>query len=177
MHHHARLTQKEKQRLQMQVERTVSQPNKDDATVVTALVASIQHEHYALPITDITSVYQNAVIVPVPCAPEFVAGVTNVRGHVLSVVDLGTLLGLPRSEDTDGAALVIAETDDSSIGFRVEAIDEIVELALSSMNPITPAMNFGQAHYLRGIFPDGIALLDVSAILDDPRLADDETLN
>lgn len=144
-----------------------------DAEVVTVLIAAIQHERYALPIAEITAVYQNAVIVPVPCTPEFIAGITNVRGHVLSVVDLGLLLGLPGGDDSADAALIVAEADDDSIGFRVEAIDEIVELALSSLNPITPTMNLGQAQYLRGIFPDGTALLDVNAILDDPRLAGD----
>ena len=143
------------------------------AEVITALVAVIQHERYALPIAEITAVYQDVEIVPVPCAPEFAAGIANVRGHLLSVVDLGMLLGLP-SREAESAALVVAEAGDTSLGFRVEAIDEIVELALSRLNPITPTMNLGQGQYLRGIFPDGIALLDVHAILNDPRLADDE---
>ncbi len=175
MHRDEMLTQDELQILQTGSERTAAQRYEDDNVgVVTALVASIQHEHYALPITEITAVYQDVVIVPVPCAPEFAAGIANVRGHLLSVVDLGMLLGLP-SRETAGAALVVAEAGDVSIGFRVEAIDEIVELEMSRMNPITPTMNLGQGQYLRGIFPDGIALLDVSAILDDPRLADDES--
>ncbi len=170
------LTQEATQILQTRAERTASQPHKSaGAEVITALVAVIQHEQYALPITEITAVYQNVVIVPVPCAPAFVAGITNVRGHVLSVVDLGTLLGLPTREDAAGAALVVVDAGDASIGFRVEAVGEIVELALSSMNPITATMNLNQAQYLRGIFADGIALLDVRAILDDPRLADDES--
>ena len=46
----------------------------DAGEAITALIAVIQHERYALPITEITAVYQDVVIVPVPCAPEFVAG-------------------------------------------------------------------------------------------------------
>ncbi len=156
-----------------QVEATA--PEGDEGEAITVLVAVIQHERYALPITEITAVYQNVVIVPVPCAPEFVAGVANVRGHILSVLDLGVLLGLPKGDDTAGVALIVVAADEASIGFRVEAIDEIAELTLSRLNPITPTMNLGQAQVLRGIFPDGTALLDVNAILADPRLAGDES--
>ncbi len=154
MQHHNRLTQATTQNRPVLAEHTASHPTAEAGVeVITALVAIIQHEHYALPIAEITAVYQDVVIVPVPCAPDFVAGIANLRGHVLSVVDLGVLLGLPSRNDTAGAALVVAEADDASIGFRVEAVGEIVELALSSMNPITTTMNFESGALSAGHLP------------------------
>lgn len=141
---------------------------------ISALRVSICGEQYALPINSITLVYRDIAIVPVPCVPNFVAGIANVRGHLITVLDLASLLGL-ESDDAPVADLVMAKASDAVTGFRVETIGEVVELAADQINSVTTNMNLAHAAYLQGILPDGTALLNIEAILEDPRLIVDET--
>lgn len=141
---------------------------------MTALIVIMRGEKYALPINLITLVYSDVVIISVPCVPEFVAGIANVRGHLVSVLELSAILGVERTENSSENALVVAEAGDASIGFRAQAVGEVVELPLNEMNPVPANMNLAHPEYLRGIFSDGVALLDLKSILEDERLKVDE---
>jgi purine-binding chemotaxis protein CheW len=168
-------TREEWEILQLRAERVAAPLQEDDrAGYLTALIAVLRQEKYALPLDTITAVYERVVIVPVPCVPNFVAGIANVRGHILTVLDLAALLGLESSNNSAESAMLVTEADDGSIGFRVEAIGEVVELPMSQVNPVPTNMNIAQAEYLQGIFPDGTALLNLKAILNDSRLIIDE---
>lgn len=140
---------------------------------VTALIIALEGEKYALPIDAITVVFRDIVVIPVPCVPQFVAGIANVRGHLVSVIDLAALMGLPTHSD-DSCALVVAESGDIRVGFRIESIGDVVELTMNQMGPVPSNINFASMECLVGIFPDGITLLDVKAILNDPRMVVDE---
>ena len=65
---------------------------------------------------------------------------------------------------------------DINIGFHVEAIGEVIELSVSDMTPVSPTINLTHPEYLQGIFPGGTGLLNIEAILQDPRLVIDETI-
>ena len=163
--------------LQQRAER-VAAPLQEEAGAehMTALVIILHSERYALMLDAITIVYHNVAIVPVPCVPDFVAGIANVRGHLISVLDLAAVLGLECGKELAEAALVVAEAGDTRIGFRVETIGEVVELSMSQLNPVPNDINLAQPAYLQGLFPDGTALLNMRAILEVPRLVVDDSV-
>lgn len=149
----------------------------DRTGYLSALITTMNGERYALAINELTAVYHHVVITPVPCVPDFVAGIANVRGHIVSVLDLASLLGLGNSPDAFESAIVVANADGSSIGFRVDAVGEVAELAMSQMELIPANANLSRPDYLQGVFPDGTALLNLTAILADPHLIIDESSN
>ena len=175
---HEFFSQEEMELLRTRAERVAAPLQEEDrAGHVTALVVIMRGEMYALPIDSITVVYQDVVVIPVPCVPNFVAGIANVRGHLVSVLDLAVLLGLERGEDTEETGLVVAQAGETTIGFRVEAVGEVIELQISQMNSVPANMNVSHVECIQGIFPDGTALLNMTAILEDPRIIVDETTN
>ena len=175
---HEMFSPEEMELLQLRAQRVAAPlQEKDKAGHLTALVAIMRGEKYALPIDAITVVYQNVDIIPVPCVPDFVAGIANVRGHLVSVLDLAAFLGLDSYDHTGGATLVVARAGDASIGFVVEAIGEVIELPMSQINFVSANMNLDQADSIQGIFPDGSVLLNMKAVLEDPRLVIDESIN
>ncbi len=168
-------SEKELALLRQRAER-VAAPLRDERSRdrLTALIVMMHGEKYALPIDLITVVYRDVVVIPVPCVPNFVAGMANVRGHLVSVLDLAAVLGVEGANNDAESALVVAAAADANIGLRVEVVGEVVDLAISQMNPVPPNMNLAQAEYLQGIFPDGTALLNLKAVLDDKRLVVDD---
>ena len=161
--------------LQLRADRVAIPITEDDkAGRIAVLTTTIGKECYALPIDSITAVYDDVLIVPVPGVPSFVAGIANVRGHIVSVLDLRAILGL-KSEGITGA-MFVTETKAGSIGLCVEAIGEVVELPLNQLNDTPTNINVDHLEYFQGIFLDGTALLNVTAILADPRLMVDDSV-
>ncbi len=145
--------------------------------VMAALRVTVQGERYALPLDAITAVYASTPIIPVPCTPPFVAGIANIRGHIIPVLDLAALLGIANGNTPGTAALVVAEHEDFTAAFCIEQIGEVTTLPLDNLNVLPPGIGLTNAAYLRGILPDGTTVLNVEAILGDPDLNIDQSIS
>jgi purine-binding chemotaxis protein CheW len=163
--------------LRLRADRIAAPLQEEDKTGhIAALIALMRGETYALPIDAITVTLRSFAIVPIPCVPKFVAGVANVRGHLVSVLDLAALLGLQSTDGTVDGVLVVVQADEINIGFHVEAIGDVIELSANDMTPVSPTINLTHPEYLDGIFPGGVGLLNIEAILRDPGLVIDESI-
>jgi len=138
---------------------------------ISVLVIQSGGETYGLPMESLTAVYMSHRIIPVPCVPQYVAGIANIRGEIMPVFDLATLLKVP-SEQTK-QALIVASSNGSSVAFCVEAVGESRTVQLSELQPVPPFLN---ETYLSGISADGMAMLNMEAIINDPALIVDEAI-
>ena len=158
--------------LRARAERIASTQQTKESDAFSALVVRINGESYALPMDALTAVYEGYTIVPLPGVPPFVAGIVNVRGQILPVMDLAALLGVP-GEAVKRTLLIISNAE-YSLGLSVEAVGDVVTILVTTLQPVPDALN---QLYLRNVLPDGTALLDLDAILNDPSLIVDETIS
>lgn len=93
-------------------------------------------EEYAIKITDIQEVIRVQRITPLPQMPEFVLGVINLRGYVISVFDLRKKLHLPAKGFDNKTKIVVAKIDERMFSMIV---DEILENVTLEQNQIDPA--------------------------------------
>ncbi len=138
--------------------------------LLTALVVMAGQEGYALPIEAVANVYEGVSITPIPCVPPFVSGVANIRGHIILALDLAALLGIPDQAKPETATLTVLANSEFAVALQVSSIRGIESFSASDLAAV-PA-NIGLAHsaYVGGILPDGAVLLNVDAILSDPKL-------
>jgi purine-binding chemotaxis protein CheW len=168
---------KQKAVLQARAERAARQFMTDKADDnLTTLAVSVRGESYALPIEAVVAVYENMRVVPIPCTPQYIAGIANIRGHILPVIDLGALLGAA-SQPRDAASLVVVASDDMSAAFCVEGIGAVQALSTTSLNPFPVNLDLTHTTYLKGTLSDDSVLLDVYAILNDPALVVNDAVN
>jgi purine-binding chemotaxis protein CheW len=116
-------------------------------------------EPYALPVEDILEVTELGDIAPVPGAGAAVLGVRNLRGQVLPVVDLTTLLRLPAGERPE--RIVVAEQGGRRAGLAVDSVSDV-----GVVGEPTQAAESG---CLRGAtLVDGslVGIVDIGAVLD-----------
>jgi purine-binding chemotaxis protein CheW len=156
-----------------------SQDTQAGGVLINALVVSLGREQYALPLEALSAAYEVNVnlttpIVPVPCAPAFVAGVANVRGRVIPVIDLAALLGVPGDETAESASLIIVSSDQMSLALRVGIIGDAIVIRQRELVPVPETLDLAKPGYLQGTLPDGTGLLDLDAILNDPALIVDD---
>ena len=152
----------------LQAETAETQSGESD----TALNVVIRNENYALPIAKLTYVLVNTPVIPVPCVPPYVAGIANNRGHIIPVLDLGVLLGVPGiSDDAGENTLVVATNREITVALQVGTVGDITPFLVSKVAPVPAGFESERAKaYLRGVLPNGHTLLDIEAILGDPSL-------
>jgi purine-binding chemotaxis protein CheW len=144
---------------------------------IDTLVVMLGDEPYGLPLRALTAAYQATMpIVPVPCTPSFIAGVANIRGHVVPVIDLAVLLGISGTTALDLTAIVVVANDDMTVAFRVSAIGDAILVKVGELVPVSGLFDLAKREYLQGALPDGTIVLNMDAILNDPVLIVDETV-
>lgn len=117
----------------------------------------VASEHYALPVEQVLEVSELGEIAPVPGAPPEVLGVRNLRGQVIPVIALATMLGL---SGDDPGRLVVAESGELRGGLVVDEVLDVEELSAVSEQV--------DSKYLLGAFlVDGelVGALDLDAVL------------
>ena len=77
---------------------------------------------FALPMQHTSEIKYRTDITPLPNVPPWVLGISNLRGEIISVVDLCQVLGLPRQGGTLGAHLVLIRNGNMSTGILVDKI-------------------------------------------------------
>lgn len=85
---------------------------------------NISGERYATFLFQVREILEKKEILKVPSYPDFIDGLAMVRGHILLVVKLHTLMGLEESE-TPGKQIMVVETHKRTLGFIVDAIEGI----------------------------------------------------
>ena len=133
---------------------------------VTAMVGG---QLFGLPIRRVQDVFIPERLTRVPLAPPEIAGVLNLRGRIVTLIDLGFRLGLVR-EDNGGPAMAIGvEMNGESYGLLIDSVGEVLKLdgAALERNPIN--LDPRLASVSTGIFRlDGqlLMVIDVDRILD-----------
>lgn len=113
------------------------------------------------PIRDFTSL---------PCTPPFVLGVIHLRGEIHSVVDLRKFFDLPEHGLGDLNRVILLSSKEMGFGILADAISGVRKVPLQELVPPPTTFTGLGREYLKGIGPDGIAILDAGKILSDKRI-------
>lgn len=106
--------------------RALAQVAADENDMETAEVVlfRLAHEIYGIETANVREVYPLKDLTPLPCVPDFVAGIVNVRGQVLSVIDLKRFFELPQQGMTDLNKVIVLADNVMEFGVLADAIIE-----------------------------------------------------
>jgi purine-binding chemotaxis protein CheW len=107
------------------------------------LSVTLAGQEFGIPVTQVRDVLGPQRTTVVPLAPQGVAGLLNLRGRIVTVIDMRALLRLPPN-DADGRMMqVVVEHGEESFSLRVDAVGDVLELpgeaferTLSTLDPI-----------------------------------------
>jgi len=139
------------------------------ADVFEALVFRLGDEQFALASSAVREVRVPTGLRKLPGAPAFVAGVLNVRGRVVTVLDLRPPLGLPASGAA--AAVVLVPTPRGDVGLLTTERPALRQLRATELTDLPAGAAAGlDPGWVRGVTPDLVVVLDEARILADRRL-------
>lgn len=132
-------------------------------------------ENYGLESAFVREVYPLKAFTPLPGAPSFVLGITNVRGQVLAVIDLKKFFELPDKGLSDLNKVVIVRDTDRELGILADAIIGIRSIRLDQLQPSLPTLTGIRQDYLKGVTRERVVVLDAGKLLSDKALIVPET--
>ncbi len=107
-------------------------------------------EEYAITVDAVKEVLKNRELTSVPNAPDYVMGVTALRGPVLPVIDLCKRLGLPGGKKDEKSRIIVVSVNEEDAGLSVDRVTGVVRIPADAVRPAPETIEHG-GEFLRGI--------------------------
>jgi len=130
----------------------------------------LAHERYAVESAYVREVHPLENLTPLPCTPPFVLGIVNLRGEILSVIDIKKFFGLPEKGLTDLNKIIVLQSANMLFGVLADAIIGVRSVPLAELQPSLPTLTGVREKYLKGVTPDRTILLDAQKLLADETI-------
>ena len=127
-------------------------------------------ETYGIESAFVREVHPLKDFTPLPGTPPFVLGIVNVRGQILSVVDLKKFFNLPDKGLGELNKVIIIRDDRMEFGILADVILGTVSIPLDAIQPPVPSVTGIGAEYLKGVTEDREIILDAAKILGDEKI-------
>ena len=135
--------------------------------IVDFLLAS---EHYGIESIYIREIYPLKDYTPLPGVPLFVLGLLNVRGRIISVVDIKKFFNMPEKGMSDLNKVIILHDDKMEFGILADAILGVRKISLSQLNHPLPTLTGLQGKFVKGVTEERLVVLDAAKILADRNI-------
>lgn len=134
---------------------------------------SLGSEQYAIPLLQAKEFIGVTEPTPVPQTPDYFKGIINLRGQVISVIDLRSKLRLSKSETKPGnsneSSIIILDLKDLYLGMIVDSINSVLALTDDELGPPPTIEHSEHGRYIIGVARKDNKLtliLDIKALLN-----------
>lgn len=146
-------------------------PVEEDDTDSALMIAFSLGEHqYAVQASSVREVVALDTLTSVPCTPEFVAGIVNIRGSLLSLINLGDFLELPARGLTDLNQILVVQAAGIEVGILTHEVLGMRLIPSTEIKPPLPNDENVAREYVFGVTTDLTVMLDIEKIFSDSRL-------
>ncbi len=121
-------------------------------------------------ILNIQEINKNVDITPVPQAPEYVVGVLNLRGRIVTVIDLGEKLELSPINTNKENRNIIVDSQEEQIGLLVDSISDVLLARTDKIEPAPANIGGVKGKFFKGVFKTEdklIGVLDIEEVLKE----------
>jgi purine-binding chemotaxis protein CheW len=134
------------------------------------IVFSLVSETYGIESKFIREVYPLKDFTTLPGVPSFVIGIINVRGQIISIVDLKKFFNLPEKGLGALNKVIIIRNEKMEFGILADIIHGTRLVSLDSIHESPVEVNGIGAGYLKGVTGENIIILDAEKILGDDKI-------
>lgn len=155
--------------------RSLAQPteSQDLAGLLPLAVVRLGEEFFGIELQAIREFAELRSVTPVPCCPEHVVGQMNLRGDLITLMDIAKAMGLPAASARAGCKVVVLNNVELRAGVLVDEVLDVLYLPATDVTPVPASARASGQEYLRGTAPHGSRML---SLLDLPTLLMQESL-
>ncbi len=147
----------------------------EEAEVIQLIVFDLGDEEYGANINQVREIIRTGMITPIPDSPDFIKGVSNVRGEIPVIIDLKARFFLPPAKrEVEDRHILITEQDKNIFGLLVDEVTEVLRIPETDIKPAPELVTKIDREYVNGVITLEnrlIILLDLAKVLSPEELA------
>lgn len=147
-----------------------NQQEEEDTLSNKYLVFDLDKQEYAIAIQYVVDIINVQPVTRVPSCPDFVRGITNLRGKVIPIIDVRIRFGKQQQDYNERTCIIVVELGDVSVGMIIDSVSEVLTLENEDISPPPSFSGGNDTRFVEGIgkAENGIKLiLDCKTVLDD----------
>lgn len=125
--------------------------DKENDPILQWVTFQLGEETYGVNVMQVQEVLRVTEIAPVPGAPDYVLGIINLRGNVVTVLDTRKRFGMGARDPDDNSRILIIESNDLVVGILVDSVSEVVYLRQSDIEPAPNVGNEESSRFIQGV--------------------------
>jgi purine-binding chemotaxis protein CheW len=135
---------------------------------------------FGVPVESVQEVFQYKRMTPVPLAPDVVRGLINLRGQIVTAIDLRRRLQMPEGDSSTQSMNVVIRTDDGGVSLLVDEIADVVDVDYGCFETPPETLTGVARELIQGAFKlEGrlLLLLDTERVAELPSPIENSTEN
>ena len=136
------------------------------------VLCKIADAEYVLPAADVLQMESYSGATNVPGAAGSVAGLVQIRGHVVPVLDLRVVFGLPKIERTIDSRVIVMQHDGRTVGLLVDSAREVLKIPAADFQPPPPVVVQQTDGMVKAVAQTGnrlLMLIDAAKIIGEEQ--------
>jgi purine-binding chemotaxis protein CheW len=145
----------------------------NNSTSLQCVTFTLEDETYGMNVMQVQEVLREVEVAPVPGAPDYVLGIINLRGNVVSVIDARTRFGLQPKESDEMSRIIVIEAQQQILGILVDSVAEVVDIEHDEIDTAPNVGNAETSKYIDGVVSRGeklLILVDLNKLLTQSEM-------
>ncbi|WP_340151060.1 chemotaxis protein CheW [uncultured Sneathiella sp.] len=133
---------------------------------VTILIAD---QLFGIPVLEVHDVLRDLKLTKIPLAPAEVAGALNLRGRIVTAIDVRKRLGLSQLEQEDGGMSIVVEHHGEPYSLMIDSVGEVLTLDVNDLQPTPVTLNARWKEISGGVYrleDKLLVVLQIERLLD-----------
>lgn len=151
----------------------VEKERRKEGKIIQLIVFNLGDEEYGASIEQVREIIRTRVITPIPNSPDFIDGLTNVRGEIAVVIDLKNRFFLPTKKEIKEKHIIMTEQDKNLFGLKVDEVTEVLRIPEIEIKTAPELVTKVDTDYMRGVLTIEnrlIIVLDLKKVLSEEEL-------
>lgn len=111
----------------------------------------IGSEEFGVDILQVQEINRMMEITDLPNSPDFIEGIINLRGKIISIIDLRKKLGMLSVERTNDTRIIVLEMHGSTVGFIVDEVNEVLRVPSKVIEPPPDMVGGIKSEYIKAV--------------------------
>ena len=150
--------------------------SQQDSELLQLVGFKLGKEEFAVDILNVNEILKMMEVTLVPNSPDSIQGIVNIRGRIIPVIDTRLKLNMPSKEYDKDTRIMVVETNDKTVGFIVDEVNEVLRIPKSVTEP-SPDLVTSKIHsdYITSVAKlEGrlLILLDLKKLMSSEELVE-----
>ncbi len=154
-------------------------PAELEGDALNLLVFLLNGVRYGVEVTYVSEIHPLERVTKVPRTPDFIVGIFNARGRLISVIDLRGFFGLSNIQLSEQTKIIVITDDETGmeVGIVADEVEDVKTVFKDDLEPPLTTQIGNRAEYTQGIAPGMLVVLNLHTLLGDKHLIIDEEIN